>query len=187
MWPDRDELAGIGKYVKGLVRSLAGLMGEHRRDWVHALLAETDDQPTPSARLAWPGGGLWLVAREVLMNRIIQALAFVAGSAGVVWIAWPGASTNSAIPVNRMYVVGTLVLLARLPLPVRRYVGPVRPGWGPRRAGRVAAAVPAPAGRARRYVREDADSGAARSGFRAEAAAHLVTSWPSHVRAPQRR
>ena len=43
--------------------------------------AETDDQPTPSARLAWLGGGLWLVAREVLMKRIIQALAFTAGAA----------------------------------------------------------------------------------------------------------
>ena len=71
------------------------------------------------------------------MNRIIQALAFVAGAVGLVWIAWPGASTNSATPVNRMYVVGTLVLLAGLPVLVRRYVGPVRPGAGPRvvRAG----------------------------------------------------
>jgi len=118
--------------LAGLLRCLAGLLGEHRRDWVHALLAETDHQPTPSARLAWLGGGLWLVAREVLMNRVIQALAFVAGAVGLVWIAWPGASTNSATPVNRMYVVGTLVLLAGLPLLVRRYAGPVRQGWGPR-------------------------------------------------------
>jgi hypothetical protein len=104
---------------------------------VHALLAETGDQPTPSARLAWVGGGLWLVAREVLMNRVIQPLAFTAGAAGLMWIAWPGAATNSATPVNRMYVVGTLLLLAGLPLLVRRYAGPVRQGWGPRvaRAG----------------------------------------------------
>ena len=121
----------LTRMLAGLLRGLAGLLGEHRRDWVHALLAETDDQPAPSARLAWLGGGLWLVAREVLMNRIIQALAFVAGAVGLVWIAWPGASTNSATPVNRMYVVGTLVLLAGLPLLVRRYVGPVRPGWAP--------------------------------------------------------
>ena len=119
------------RMLTGLVRGLAGLLGEQRRDWVHALLAETDDQPTSSARLAWLGGGLWLVAREVLMNRIIQALAFTAGAMALVWIAWPGASTNSATPVNRMYVVGTLVLLAGLPLLVRRYVGPVRPGWAP--------------------------------------------------------
>ena len=124
----------LTRMLAGLLRGLAGLLGEQRRDWMHALLAETDDLPAPSARLAWLGGGLWLVAREVLMNRIIQALAFAAGAVGLVWIAWPGASTNSATPVNRMYVVGTLVLLAGLPLPVRRYVGPVRPGWGPRLA-----------------------------------------------------
>jgi hypothetical protein len=117
--------------LAGLLRCLAGLLGEHRRDWVHALLAETDHQPT-SSRLAWLGGGLWLVAREVLMNRMIQALGFAAGAVGLVWIAWPGASTNSATPVNRMYVVGTLVLLAALPLLVRRYAGPVRQGWGSR-------------------------------------------------------
>jgi hypothetical protein len=123
--------------LTGLVRGLAGLLSEHRRDWVRALLAETDDLPSPSARLAWLGGGLWLVVREVVMNRIVQALAFAAGAVGLVWIAWPGASTNSATPVNRMYVVGTLVLLAGLPLLVRRYAGPVRPGWAPRvvRAG----------------------------------------------------
>ena len=40
------------RMLAGLIRGLAGLLGEHRRDWVHALLAETDDQPTPSARLA---------------------------------------------------------------------------------------------------------------------------------------
>ena len=68
----------LARMLAGLLRGLAGLLGEHRRDWVHALLAETDDLPALSARLAWLGGGLWLVAREVLMNRIIQALAFAA-------------------------------------------------------------------------------------------------------------
>ena len=43
----------LTRMLAGLLRCLAGLLGEHRRDWVHALLAETDDQPTPSARLAW--------------------------------------------------------------------------------------------------------------------------------------
>jgi hypothetical protein len=33
-----------------------------------------------------------------------------------------------------MYVVGTLVLLVGLPVLVRRYFGPVRPGWAPRAA-----------------------------------------------------
>jgi hypothetical protein len=122
----------LTRTLAGLVRGLAGLLGDERRDWVHALLAEVGQFPARSARLAWLGGGLWLVVREVVMNRIIQVAAFGAGAVGLVWIGWPGASTNSATPVNRMYVVGTLVLLAGLPLPVRRYFGPVRPGWGPR-------------------------------------------------------
>jgi hypothetical protein len=121
----------VVRMLAGLVRGLAGLLAEHRRDWVHALLAEADDLAAPSARLAWLSGGLLLVAREVVMNRIIAALAFAAGAVGLVWIGWPGASTNSATPVNRVYVVGTLVLLAGLPLLVRRYVGPARAGRAP--------------------------------------------------------
>jgi len=117
--------------LAGLLRRSAGLLPAARRDWANAVLSEVAEVPAGAGRVAWLCGGLWLVAREVLMNRIIQALAFVAGAAGVVWIAWPGASTNSATPVNRMYVVGTLVLLAGLPLLVRRYFGPARPGWAP--------------------------------------------------------
>jgi hypothetical protein len=123
----------LTRMLAGLLGGLAGQLGEHRRDWVHALLAETDDVSPSSARLAWLGGGLWLVAREAVMNRIIQAVAFAAGAAGLAWIAWPGAPTNSATPVNRMYVAGILVLLAGLP-PLVRLIGPVRPGCGPRLA-----------------------------------------------------
>ena len=121
----------MDRLLAGLIRRLAGLLADGRRDWVQALLAEVDDVPARSARLAWLGGGLWLVAREVLMNRIIQVLGFGAGAVALVWIGWPGAASNAATAVNRMWVVGVLVLLAGLPLLVRRYVGPVRPGWAP--------------------------------------------------------
>src|SRR5690348_5922250 len=120
--------------LAALVRGLARRLGRSRRDWVHALLAEVDDVPSRTARLAWLGGGLWLAVREGAMNRIVRALAFAAGAVGLVWIGWPGPSTNSAIPVNRMYVVGTLILLAGLPPLVSRYVGPVRTGWAARLA-----------------------------------------------------
>src|SRR5436190_4826259 len=117
----------LTRMLTGLVRCVARLLDKQRRDWVHALLAEVDDVPGPSSRLAWLGGGLWLVVREVVMNRIIQALAFAAGAVGLVWIGWPGASTNSATPVILPvwamdvgfllilagYVAGLLVLTSR--------------------------------------------------------------------------
>lgn len=122
----------VTRMLAALVRGLAGLLGDERRDWTRALLAETGQLPTWSARLLWLGGGLWLVVREVARNWTVPALGFAAGAVGLVWIGWPGPSGNSAVPVNRMYVVGTLVLLAGLPLLVRRYVGPVRAGWAAR-------------------------------------------------------
>lgn len=36
------------------------------------------------------------------------------------------------MPVNRAYVVGTVLILAALPAAVRRYAGPVRKGWATR-------------------------------------------------------
>jgi hypothetical protein len=120
--------------LTAVVHGLAGLLAKGRRDWVHALLAEAGQEPTPWARLAWLAGGLWLVIREVVLHRLIPALGFAAGAVGLVWVGWPGASTNSATPTNRMSVVGTLVLLAALPVVMRRFVGPVRPGWLPRAA-----------------------------------------------------
>ena len=68
------------------------------------------------------------------MGRVIRVLAFAVAAAGMVWIGWPGASSNSATPLNRVYAVGTVVLLAGLPWVVRRYFGPVRSGWAPRAA-----------------------------------------------------
>ncbi|UQX88518.1 hypothetical protein M6D93_00595 [Jatrophihabitans telluris] len=122
----------VSRLVSGVARALSGLLPDGRRDWVHALLVEADQVPAAPARLAWLGGGLWMVMKEVVMNRIVQAMAFLAGALGLVLVGWPGASTNSATPVNRMYVVVTLALLIGLPLLVRRFFGPVRPGWVPR-------------------------------------------------------
>jgi hypothetical protein len=120
--------------LAGLLGRMAGLLGEGRRDWVHALLAETGEMSGWPARLAWLGGGLWLVAREAVMRKTVQVLAFLAGAVALTRIGWPGLSSNSAIPVNRMYVIGGLLLLGIIPVLVRRYFGPARPGWVPRAA-----------------------------------------------------
>ena len=121
------------RVLAGLLGRSAGLLPAARRDWAEAVLAEAGEFPAGAGRVAWLGGGLWLVAREVLM-RVIRVLAFGAGAAGMVWVGWPGSSSDSAVPVNRMYVVGTVVLLAVLPVVIRRYFGPVRGGWAPRAA-----------------------------------------------------
>ena len=127
----------MGRFTRvlaGLLGCLAGLLPAGRRDWAEAVLGEAAEVPAGSARVAWLGGGLWLVAREVVMHRAVRVLAFAAAAVGMVWIAWPGKSSDSAVPVNRMYVAVTLVLLATAPWVVGRYFGPVRGGWAPRAA-----------------------------------------------------
>jgi hypothetical protein len=127
----------MGRFTRvlaGLLKRSAGLLPAGRRDWAEAVLAEVDDLPAGSARVAWLGGGLWMVAREVLMRRLMRVLAFVAGAAGMVWIGWPAQSSDSAVPINRVDVAVTVVLLAVLPRVVRHYFGPVRGGWLPRAA-----------------------------------------------------
>ena len=127
----------MGRFTRvlaGLLGRLAGLLPAARREWAEAVLAEAGEVPAGAGRVAWLCGGLWLVAREVVMGRFIRVLAFAAGAVGLAWIGWPGASSNSATPLNRMYVIGTVVALAVLPWVVRRYFGPVRGGWAPRAA-----------------------------------------------------
>jgi Domain of unknown function (DUF1707) len=124
----------FSRVLAGLLRRSAGLLPAGHRDWVEAVLAEAGEVRAGAERVAWLGGGLWLVAREVVMGRVIRVLAFAVAAAGMVWIGWPGASSNSATPLNRVYAVGTVVLLAVLPWVVRRYFGPVRSGWAPRAA-----------------------------------------------------
>ena len=119
--------------LAGLLGRSAGLLPAARREWAEAVLAEAGEVPAGVGRVTWLCGGLWLVAREVVM-RVMRVLAFAAGAAGMVWIAWPGASSNSATSLNRVYVVATVVLLAVLPWVVRRYFGPIRSGWAPRAA-----------------------------------------------------
>ncbi len=125
----------MGRFTRvlaGLLGRSAGLLPAGRRDWAEAALAEAGEVPAGAGRVAWLGGGLWLVAREVLMARVIPALAFAAGAAAMVWISWPGQSSDSGIPGSRLRIAGTVVLLAVLPQVVRRYAGPVRGGWLPR-------------------------------------------------------
>ncbi|HEX7266356.1 MAG TPA: DUF1707 domain-containing protein [Streptosporangiaceae bacterium] len=123
------------RVLAGLLGRSAGLLPAGRREWAEAVLAEMGDVPAGSARVAWLCGGLWLVAREVVTVRwVTRVLAYATGAVGLMWIGWPGASSNSATPLNRVYVTGAVVALAVLPWVVRRHFGPVRGGWAPRAA-----------------------------------------------------
>ena len=83
--------------LAGLLARVAGLLGEGRRDWVHALLAETGEMSGWPARLAWLGGGLWLLARAA-MRKTVQVLAFLAGAVALTRIGWPGPFSFSTVP-----------------------------------------------------------------------------------------
>ncbi len=100
----------MGRFTRvlaGLLRCLAGLLPAGRREWAEAVLAEAGEVPAGLGRVAWLGGGVWLVAREVVMHRVIRVLAFAAGAVGMVWAGWPGSSSDSAVPVNRIWPAGT--------------------------------------------------------------------------------
>jgi hypothetical protein len=122
---------GLSRLLAGLLEHSAWLLPKDRRGWSDAALAEAARIPADLERVAWLCGALWLVVREAGMGLVLRALAFAAGAVALAWIAWPGASSNSATPLNRMYVTGTVVLLAGLPWVVRRYAGPLRGGFGP--------------------------------------------------------
>ena len=127
--------------IDRFTRMLAGLLGRSarllpaaRRDWAEAVLAEAGEIPAGAGRVAWLGGGLWLVAREVVMGRVVRVLAFAVAAAGMVWIGWPGASSNSATPsepgVRRRY--GSAAGRAAVGGPPLFRAG--RSGWAPRAA-----------------------------------------------------
>jgi hypothetical protein len=84
--------------------------------------------------VTWLLGGVWLLAAELLRRSAIQVLTFIATAGIVMWVIWPGRSSDAAVPINRIVVPGFLVLLALL---VRRLYGPIRPGRLPRADGRL--------------------------------------------------
>ncbi|MGP0050566.1 MAG: hypothetical protein ACLPZR_17170 [Solirubrobacteraceae bacterium] len=122
----------ITRMLTGLLTRSAWLLGPDRAEWLEGLVAEATETRAGRARVVWLLGGVWLTARELLRRSAIRALAFIAAAAIVLWVAWPGSSSDSAVPVNRIEIPLYLALLALLPLMVRRFFGPVRPGLLPR-------------------------------------------------------
>src|SRR5215469_13295913 len=72
------------------------------------------------------------MVREARMPRTIAYWVMVAAGAVVLaWAAWPGAAHNPATLISRVDVVTAVLILAGLPLGVRRRSGPVGSGWMP--------------------------------------------------------
>jgi len=110
--------------MSGLGHWLARLVPAGRREWIEAVWAEAYEVPAGFGRLAWRAGGIWMVAREVLLpRRLIKAVLFAAAAAAAVWLAWPSPTVGHAL-VGQVGVVATVLLLIALPLLARRLFGP---------------------------------------------------------------
>jgi hypothetical protein len=93
-------------------------------DWIEAVWAEAYEVPPGLPRLAWRAGGIWMVAREVLMpRRLVKAVLFAAAAAAAAWLAWPQPTVGHAL-IGRVGVIVTVLLLAVLPPLARRIFGP---------------------------------------------------------------
>ncbi len=100
----------LARVVAAVVRGLAGLLTDDRRDYPHALLAEAREVPAGSARLAWLAGGLWLVVREVVIPPNLRHEYDVEGN-----VAHAGGSTLLALLI--VPLVGGAIAAGRNPLP----------------------------------------------------------------------
>jgi len=107
-----------------LSRVGARLMPTERRDWAEAVWAEAHEVPPGWPRLAWRVGGMRLIAREAQMVRRIGTLLLFGSAAGAAaWSAWPDSSVSYAATA-RADIIGTVLLLASLPLLARWLLGP---------------------------------------------------------------
>lgn len=122
----------IARMLTGLLMRSAWLLGPDRAEWLEGLIAEAPETQAGGDSVTWLIGGLWLVAGELLRRCWTRVLAFITAAGIVVWVVWPGSSSDYAVPVNRILVPVLLALLALLPLLVRRSYGPVHHGLLPR-------------------------------------------------------
>ena len=86
------------------------LLPRDRREWGRALLAE---MPPGRERWTWRAGFVWLLVREGRLAR--RAVLPLALAAAVVAYGWAPGSTNPATPIDRIYLIATVVMLLVLP------------------------------------------------------------------------
>jgi hypothetical protein len=122
----------LTRVLAGLLGRAAGLLPAARREWAQAVLAEAGEVPPGAGRVAWLGGGLWLVAREACMVRKfvywLGVGAVAAAAAWVVWLSWRTYPAADPLTVtDRVRVAVGAAALVVLPWAGRRrgWFGPV--------------------------------------------------------------
>ena len=109
-------------------RGVEWLLPAGRRDWVAAVWAEAHEVPPGLGRLAWRAGGVWVLAREVLIpRRLGRAALFAVAASAAAWAAWPRPWVGHVVE-GRFNAIVPVLVLAVLPLLSRRFCGPASPG-----------------------------------------------------------
>ena len=117
-------MSRLSRIAPAAGRGAMRLMPAARRDWAEAVWAEAHEVPAGWPRLAWRAGGVRLIAKEAQMVRRIGSLMLFAAAAGAAaWGAWPGSPVSHGAAVQGG-IIGTLLLLAGLPLLTRWFLGP---------------------------------------------------------------
>jgi hypothetical protein len=123
----------LTRVIMALLRRSTALLPADRQVWARALWTEAYEVPEGWPRLAWLAGGARWVAREAALGRsLLYPFAFAAAAAGTAWTAWSGPPGDAAIVINRVDVIAIAVILAGLPLAIRRARGPVAAGRRPK-------------------------------------------------------
>jgi undecaprenyl-diphosphatase len=135
----------LTRLIVTLLRYSEPMVPAGQRSWARALRTEAGQIPAGSERLTWLAGGVRFTIRQAALNRgMVYPLVFAAAAAGTAWSAWSGPPGDSAIVINRVDVITISVILAGLPLAVRRVRGPMadrRLAWMIRIAGYAAILV----------------------------------------------
>jgi len=97
----------MSRVVVWWLAAVIRLLPKRRRDLGEGLLAEAASVPPGRARRAWLAGGMWFVARQVLVYRCAYWLGLCGAGALVTVLNWVGTSDDSP-----QVVMGSLLLVS---------------------------------------------------------------------------